>query len=78
MQLAAVPTEQAANAEWQRLQRRMPELLGNQRLVVSRGEREGQPFFRIRTGAFADNAAARTFCDQVKARGASCFVAPQG
>lgn len=78
VQLAAVPTEQAATAEWQRLQRRMPELLGNQRLVLSRGEREGQPFFRIRTGAFADNAAARAFCDQVKARGGSCFVAPQG
>jgi hypothetical protein len=77
VQLAAVPTEQAANAEWQRLQRRMPDLLGNQRLVLSRGEREGQPFFRIRTGAFADNAAARGFCDQVRARGGSCFVAPQ-
>jgi cell division septation protein DedD len=78
VQLAAVPTEAAATAEWERLRRRMPDLLGNQRLSVSRGEREGQPFFRVRTGAFEDNAQARAFCDQVRARGGSCFVAPAG
>jgi hypothetical protein len=78
VQLAAVPTEQAAAAEWERLRRRMPDLLGNQRLAVSRGEREGQPFFRVRTGAFADSAAARAFCEQVRTRGGSCFVAPAG
>jgi cell division septation protein DedD len=78
VQLAAVPSEQAATAEWDRLRRRMPDLLANQRLTVSRGEREGQPFFRIRTGAFADNASARAFCDQVRQRGGSCFVAPSG
>lgn len=78
VQLAAVPSEQAATAEWNRLRRRMPELLGNQNLVVSRGEREGQPFWRVRTGAFEDNASARAFCERVKAAGGSCFVAPSG
>jgi len=78
VQLAAVPTEQAATAEWERLRRRMPDLLGNFRLSVSRGERDGQPFFRVRTGGFEDNAQARAFCDQVRARGGSCFVAPAG
>jgi hypothetical protein len=78
VQLAAVPSEQAATAEWERLRRRMPDLLANQRLVVSRGEREGQAFFRIRTGTFADNASARAFCDQVRQRGGSCFVTPAG
>jgi hypothetical protein len=78
VQLAAVPSEQAATSEWERLRRRMPDLLANQRLSVSRGEREGQPFFRIRTGAFPDNATARAFCDQVRQRGGSCFVAPAG
>jgi hypothetical protein len=78
VQLAAVPSEQAAAAEWERLRRRMPDLLGNQRLIVSRGERDGQPFFRVRTGGFADNAQARAFCDQVRQRGGSCFVAPAG
>ncbi|MCU0986436.1 MAG: SPOR domain-containing protein [Acetobacteraceae bacterium] len=78
VQLAAVPSEQAATAEWERLRRRMPDLLGNQRLIVSRGEREGQPFWRVRTGAFSDSTAARAFCDQVRQRGGSCFVAPAG
>lgn len=78
VQLAAVPTEAAANAEWERLRRRMPDLLGNRRPSISRGEREGQPFFRVRTGAFEDAAQARAFCDQVRARGGSCFVAPAG
>jgi cell division septation protein DedD len=78
VQLAAVPSEQAATAEWDRLRRRMPDLLGNQRLSVSRGEREGQPFWRVRTGAFSDSTAARAFCDQVRQRGGSCFVAPAG
>ncbi|WP_144300279.1 SPOR domain-containing protein, partial [Elioraea rosea] len=78
VQLAAVPSEQAATAEWNRLRRRMPELLATQSLVVSRGEREGQPFWRVRTGAFEDNASARAFCERVKAAGGSCFVAPSG
>lgn len=78
VQLAAVPSERAATSEWERLRRRMPDLLANQSLTVSRGEREGQPFFRIRTGAFPDNATARAFCDQVRQRGGSCFVAPAG
>ena len=78
VQLAAVPTDAAATAEWERLRRRMPDLLGNQRLSISRGERDGQPLFRVRTGAFEDNAQARAFCDQVRARGGSCFVVPGG
>jgi cell division septation protein DedD len=78
VQLAAVTTEAAATAEWDRLRRRMPDLLGNLRLIVSRGEREGQPFWRVRTGGFDDNAQARAFCDQVRSRGGSCFVAPAG
>jgi len=78
VQLAAVATEAAATAEWERLRRRMPDLLANQRPAISRGEREGQPFWRVRTGAFDDNAQARAFCDQVRARGGSCFVAPSG
>ncbi|QXM24946.1 SPOR domain-containing protein [Elioraea tepida] len=78
VQLAAVPTEAAAQAEWERLRRRMPDLLGPLRPSISRGERDGQPFFRLRAGGFATNAEARSFCDQVRARGGSCFVAPAG
>lgn len=74
VQLAAVGSEAAAQPEWNRLRARMPDLLGDHALVVSRGERDGQPFWRVRTGGFADVAAARGFCDQVRARGFTCFV----
>jgi cell division septation protein DedD len=74
VQLAAVGSEAAVQPEWNRLRTRMPDLLGDHALVVSRGERDGQPFWRVRTGGFADLAAARGFCDQVRARGFTCFV----
>ncbi|WP_439580536.1 SPOR domain-containing protein [Elioraea sp.] len=74
VQLAAVGAEAAVQPEWNRLRTRMPDLLGNHALVVSRGERDGQPFWRVRTGGFADVAAARGFCEQVRARGFTCFV----
>jgi hypothetical protein len=74
VQLAAVTTEAAVQREWSRLRSRMPDLLGGHSLLVSRGERDGTPFWRVRTGGFADLAAARGFCDQVRARGFTCFV----
>jgi hypothetical protein len=74
VQLAAVGAETAVQQEWNRLRTRMPDLLGNHTLVVSRGERDGQPFWRVRTGGFADVATARSFCEQVRARGFTCFV----
>jgi hypothetical protein len=74
VQLAAVGSEAAVQPEWNRLRARLPDLLAGHSLVVSRGERDGQPFWRVRTGGFADVAAARGFCDQVRARGLTCFV----
>lgn len=74
VQLAAVGSEAAVQPEWNRLRTRMPDLLADHALLVSRGERDGQPFWRVRTGGFADVAAARGFCDQVRARGFTCFV----
>lgn len=74
VQLAAVGTEAAVQSEWARLRSRMPDLLGDQALTVSRGEREGQPFWRVRTGRFPDLDAARGFCERVRARGFTCFV----
>lgn len=74
VQLAAVTTEAAVQREWSRLRSRMPDLLGGQSLLVSRGERDGTPFWRVRTGGFVDLDAARGFCERVRARGFTCFV----
>jgi len=75
VQLGALPTESAAQSEWQRLQRRAPELLGNRRPTVTPFEREGQtPLYRLRTGGFADASTARAFCEAMRGRQIPCSV----
>lgn len=75
VQLAAVASEQAAQAEWQRLAKRMPELLGGRKPMVQRVDRDGRTIWRVRTGGFADLAEAAGFCGRVRAKGASCSIA---
>jgi cell division septation protein DedD len=73
VQLGALASEEAARAEWERLQRRAPELFQGRSPQISRLEREGQaPLFRLRTGGLADQDAAREFCEQVRQRGGAC------
>ncbi len=75
VQLAAVDTEQGAQAEWQRLAKRMPDALGDRKLVLQRAERDGKAVWRVRTGGFSDVADATAFCSRLRARGASCTIA---
>ena len=75
VQLAAVDTEDAAQGEWQRLAKRMPDLLGDRRPVVQRAERDGRAVWRVRTGGFADIAEATAFCARVRAKGGACSIA---
>lgn len=74
VQLGALPSEEAARAEWNRLAARMPELFqGRSPQVVRLDRGEGQtPLFRLRTGGLADQEAATSFCEQVRARGGAC------
>ncbi len=73
VQFAATRSEEGARADWQRLQRRVPELAGRQP-VITQLEREGQPtLWRLRTAGFADAAAARAFCDTLRAREVPCI-----
>jgi hypothetical protein len=74
VQLAAVGSREEATAEWERLKRRAPDFFGNRRPQIVPLERDGRTFWRLRTDGFPDGAAARGFCEQVRARGLSCFV----
>ena len=75
VQLGALPSEASARGEWDRLQKRVPELLGNRRVSLAPFEREGQtPLYRIRTGGFADAATARAFCEEMKTKSIPCMV----
>jgi len=74
VQLAAVGSEDAANSEWTRLAKRMPDLLADRHPEIVRFEHDGHTFFRLRTGGFADNADAAAFCGRVRAKGGNCAV----
>lgn len=75
MQLGALTSEEAAQGEWDRLARRNADLLGAFRPQVVKFEREGQAtLYRLRTGGFADVAAAQAFCEQARAKQMPCAV----
>jgi hypothetical protein len=74
VQLAALPSEQAAMSEWERLGKKDPELFGGRRPSVIRVEHDGKVFWRLRTGGFTDTAQASNFCERIKAKGAGCAV----
>jgi hypothetical protein len=75
VQLGALTSEESARGEWDRLARRHADLLGAFRPQVLRFERDGQAtLFRLRTGGFADAAAAGAFCEQARARNIPCVV----
>jgi hypothetical protein len=75
VQLGALPSEAAARGEWERLQKRVPELLGNRRVTLVPFDREGQTtLYRIRTGGLADATTARALCEDMKARSIPCMV----
>jgi hypothetical protein len=75
VQLAALPSEDAARAEWAQLAKKMPDLLTGRQPNYSRVDRDGRSYWRVRTAGFTDVTQARTFCDHIRAKGAGCSVA---
>jgi Flp pilus assembly protein TadD len=74
VQLAAAPSEDAAQAEWQRLQELAPALLSGHHPIVTQSEQGGHTFWRLRTSGFADAVEARAFCGKLRGAGAGCVV----
>lgn len=75
VQLAAVLSEDAAHSEWQRLEHKMPDLLGGKKPAVSKVDVNGRTLWRVRTGGFADVGEATMFCERVRQKGGGCTVA---
>ena len=79
VQLGALGSEEAAHTEWNRLKGRLGGLLADRRPMVVRFERPGMPtMWRLRTSGFSDAAAARSFCEAAKAKGAPACAAIGG
>jgi Flp pilus assembly protein TadD len=74
VQLAAAVSADAAQAEWQRLQQHMPDVMDGRQPIIAKVERNGQTFWRLRVGGFADAGQASAFCERLHAGGGACVV----
>ncbi|MBK1668345.1 hypothetical protein CKO28_09895 [Rhodovibrio sodomensis] len=73
VQLAAFTSEQAARQAWSSYQQRFPDILGGQQLLLQNAEVNGQMFWRVRTGPFADRSAAQSLCNRLQAEDQACL-----
>jgi SPOR domain len=75
VQLAAFRTRANAEGGWQRLRAAHPDQLGDRALIVRETDLGDRGiYYRVRTGPFADIAAAKAFCAKLLARDQDCVV----
>jgi cell division septation protein DedD len=75
LQLGALKTEEAAKAEWLKLQRQNSDVLGKLSLSVSRVDLGGKgTYYRIQAGPVADEAKATQDCAALKSRKVGCIL----
>jgi len=74
VQFAALGSGAEALAEWQRLTQKFPDLLGDHTPNITKTERAGKVYWRIRTAGFNDLPDAVAFCDKLRARGGTCVA----
>ena len=78
VQLGAVRSHDAAQKEWERLQKTNKDLLGKLSLNISQanlGDRG--TFYRVQAGPVGDQQAATDLCAKLKARNVSCIIVKQ-
>ena len=74
VQLAALVSEHGAQAEWDRLAKKFPGLFAGHKPVITKLERDGKTFWRLRTAGFPTHTAAMSFCEKAKASGQGCVI----
>jgi hypothetical protein len=74
VQLTSARSEADAQAAWNKLAKKMPDLIATRRPLFQKANETGPSPWRLRTGGFSDPAQAKTFCDKIKAKGAQCAV----
>ncbi len=75
VQIAALRSSEAADAEWGKATRARPQMFRGANKSIQRADL-GQKgvFYRLRAGAFESRADASEFCDALKADGGQCIV----
>ena len=76
VQLAAVSSEEGAEAAWRRLRQQARVLTDGHVSAVSEAEVNGQHVWRLRAFGFTDVAEASAFCSELRAVKAGCWVVP--
>jgi hypothetical protein len=74
VQFGALTSKAEALAEWKHLKAALPALLHGHKPLITTVDHNGHTLYRLRTGGFADHAAARKFCSKVKEQGHSCLL----
>ncbi len=72
--LSTAKSEADAQADWDKLMKKLPELFRDHRALFQKTDDHGPTPWRLRTGGFTDAAQAKAFCDKVKAKGGQCTV----
>lgn len=79
VQISALRSREAAEAEWNRQKGRHPDLLGNLSLQVQEVDITGKgTFYRVRGGPLADKASADALCEKLKAQKLNCIPVRPG
>ena len=75
VQLASLRRESAVQAEWGKLQKKLPKLLGSATMLMEKAEISGAGVrYRLQTGPFPTKAAADRLCQKLKVSGRDCLV----
>jgi Flp pilus assembly protein TadD len=75
VQLGALASQDAAQAQWDRISGAMPALFTNMQPDIKTATVNGRVYYRLRTGSFSSKADAAKFCGEVSASGSPCTVA---
>ncbi len=73
VQLGAYPSADVAAEEWTRIRSLFAEFMGDKERVIQEASSGGSTFYRLRASGFTEAAAARRFCETLKAGNAECI-----
>jgi cell division septation protein DedD len=74
VQVGALPSQEAAAREVERLRRSYGNVFGRVGITVVRGESGGTPIYRIQAGPVRDRAAADELCNALRQHRVGCII----